>query len=575
MQQLKWLLTNNKELYPPLGHKYETEGFNLFVSKIISENKGIKILIDGYILPRNEYLDQYVHLSQIELVELLFLKHGSGLVNYIKGIFNLIIIYEEKLFLCNDQQGLKKYFSLPQQNTLTISNDYSIIISCLKNPEINEEAICQHALFQHFIDGNTIIKDIRYSKAASALTYDGRFIESCYWSWKDLFSLKRSPVPFQSFARQFHHIVKAYIDYLHPESVHLTLTGGRDSRTILAALLHSGISPKSFTFGSPGSADVLTAKEIAQKCVLPFSNHFNAHPNHEWYSALSQEIIEKGESLVHIHRSHRMDSAKKEASENSIVFLGSNGGDYIKGAHMDGYIITNFVKEYFFNKNQSDDLIEETLNLNFIRSTPHLLNQINDQLKELTYYSLESKELEFAIVHELVGQIHCYQDINLFSGSFNYVVAPFMDIDFLYLLFSSTYSLFDNHQTSDNPLKKMKGGDLQCSIIKYLYPSLAEIDFANRYSPNDLLGNQYAYLAKRLIKGIFATKRPANFPYDSWFVDFVKEHAVNIHPALENIIDQKKMINRLSNDQHKSTEGYWHKYTNIIMFSMLLNKYLS
>lgn len=240
---------------------------------------------------------------------------------------------------------------------------------------------------------------------------------------------------------------------------------------------------------------------------------------------------------------------------------------------MDDYIVSEFVRLWWFENKRNKNILYEILEKYFYKDNINLESIIN-YLNSQTYNSFENKGLEFAIVQTIIGTLHDYQDITIFNDHIKYCVVPFMDIDFLYKLFSSTYSLFDNFQTSNNPFKKMKGGDLQCQIIKQMYPLLADLDFAQQYTPNDLLGNQLLYIIKRIrIKLLNKRKNYPGFPYENWFVEFIKSYRNKIPEELNEIFDINLMYTKLNEDQHKIKEGYWHKYSNIIMISYYLNNY--
>jgi asparagine synthetase B (glutamine-hydrolysing) len=91
---------------------------------------------------------------------------------------------------------------------------------------------------------------------------------------KKLFQLskKQSKYEIKDIAETIYAIVTENIENLNDSDISLTLTGGMDSRLILAALLKAGVKPNCFTFGNPESKDVVFAKEISEKLGLAFHN---------------------------------------------------------------------------------------------------------------------------------------------------------------------------------------------------------------------------------------------------------------------------------------------------------------
>lgn len=536
--------------------------------------KEIFIFISGYVIPRRNTFKDFSHYTQHQLVFELFKKYNKNLSAYIKGIFTVIICRDDDIIIFNDCLGLNKFFIYKSDEEFIISNNIDNINKSI-GLNLNKKSIANQALYQHFINNDTCFDNISSSGPASFYSIKNTVEITSYWHWSELTKLKREQVPFEILADKFKEIVREYIEFLKPQGISMTLTGGRDTRTILASLMSIGHKPNVFTFGNSLNADVISSKEIARVCNLTFTN-YTYTPSPDWYRELSNEISQTGQSLIHIHRAHRLDAIKREVKRDpsiEMVFMGSMGGDYIKGAHLDDYIISEFVRKYWIEEDFSEGLVKEYLNKFYINDKDELTKKISTALLTHQYKDLSKKDREFAIVHEIVGGAHDYQDINIFCNHVPFVVVPFMDIDFLYDLFSTTYSMFDNHETSGNPLKRMQGGELQCSMIKYLQPNLSKLNFAHPYSPDDLLGNQFIYMLKRIRGKLFKQNNIPGFPYNEWFHKFVYEELNNLLPELYEIFDIEKMELEFKSSVHRSNEGYWHKFSNIIMLSYYIKHF--
>lgn len=580
-----WLITNSKNCISSDKLKLivEKPKFNFYSEGDYTtyqlDSKTIHIQIEGYVLPRLSYYRELSKFQPINLIFEIYKNHKENFFKYIKGNFIIVIVYEDGFIVANDHVGVKKFYYHTNIPQFYISNNLQLIVQN-SSFQLDEISIILHSLMQHYIAGRTFLKNIRYSQPASLIQYRENLTETCYWSSEELVQMSRENFTFEEFADYFKEIIKAYIDFLSPQKISMTLTGGRDTRMILAALLNIKENPRVFTFGAPFSGDVITAKKIARQLGLEFHNHFQKNPTAEWYLNLSIEIVKIGNSLIHLHRAHRLDAIRREkdlASEIDMVFMGSMGGDYIKGAFLDDYIITELVRRWWFDSTISKvDLIKELLDRNFINIHDEQLEEIYSILRNEKYFGNNLKNNEFYVVHNLVGALHDSQDINLFDYEVKYCISPYMDIDFLYKLFSSKYSLFSNFKTSKNPLKRIKGAELHCNIINILAPKLAEIDFVRPYSPKDVVGNYYYYIVKRSIKELFKEKFPSNFPYGDWFPHFIKNQLQTIdEKKFGNIFNLYKMNSSFKNQNNNQTEGFWQKFTNIILLNLLLEYYSS
>ncbi len=95
--------------------------------------------------------------------------------------------------------------------------------------------------------------------------------ESNYWKYETLINQPKKNISHQQFADSIKTITSQYLGYLKPEKNTISLTGGKDSRTILSALLSLGDKPFSFTYGNKNTSDSYFAKKIADGLVCNYS----------------------------------------------------------------------------------------------------------------------------------------------------------------------------------------------------------------------------------------------------------------------------------------------------------------
>ncbi len=578
----QFLISSNippKKSNPPgLDLIIDCETFRLFSSldQLIIVD-GFKFLLDGFLLPRREYFEKYNKYSQQELISELYKEYKLDLINYVKGNFNLVVANEQELHVYNDRHSIKTFFIYKNGNSFSISNELALIAQ--QNALVfNELYPGILALFQHSVSGLTMYKDVTYSRPATRLCLSGgNLATDSYWVPDDLMTYNRNVFSTGNVIDVFSRTIADYVSFFKPKNISLTLTGGRDTRSILAGLLNIGITPSSFTFGFPSGKDVVASKKIAEELGIPFSNHFIEDLNSVSYRNLSKEIIGFGNPFIHIHRAHRLDAIKKEKKllgNIDMLFVGAMGGDYIKGVSFNDYIVTEFVRRQLFGSIEVKRLVEEILCNQFVKCSEDYLEEIVSVVNKTPFFSTNSfKEAEFLIAFYLIGCTHDIQDINLFCEYSDMVIAPFMDIDFLEVLFQSPFSMFSNDRSSKNPLNKLKGGELQANLISSLYPQLADIPFANLYSPKDLLGNRLKYLIKRMYLHFLKVQNTPTFSYEEWFQEFVDTNIPDTETKLSNsydFISMKKMLKKL---KHSTHEGYWHKYSNPIMLSLYLKHY--
>lgn len=585
MEELKntpsFCITNKKIDADSLNLTFEknTANYYIYTNKSCQfyHIKNFSIYIEGYIVPRNNIYEDYCHLSKNELIVALIEKYESDFIKHIKGFFLLLILRNGRLELYNDIHSVKRFFIGEENQVSIVSNDITILKRIFK-PKFNSYAPALFAVFQHFVNGQTLLQNVYYSLPATKLTFDKNGLRQYQYLSNNYFEkLPKNKTTENQFHDIFLKSISNTLDYLKISSLSLTLTGGRDTRSILATLLYLNEEPRCFTFGYPTGIDVIVSQNLAKECSLSFSNHDIDQLNTLTYKQLVDEIINRQDVFVHLHRAHRLDAIKKEAAEFSFnldaVFVGAMGGDYIMGGHFNDYIITEFIRRYLFGNEDLDALIIEILEKHFVVHDANTVSFIKEQLKLLNLEPNRfDKSAEFSLVHRIIGCTHDIQDINVFFTYSKHVVAPYMDLDVMEALFSSPLSLFHNSRHTKNPIKRLRGGELQSSVIKKYSPLLASIPFANRYTANDVLGNRLLYLLKRTLLELTKPANKPTFSYGDWFADLIKHHLFNNEQfGLTNVYNMSAIKETLFNNSHETHEGYWHVYSNPVMLNLYYN----
>ena len=574
-----WLITNKirTDCRLPLAYQSNVSLFTspLNLKRIRISGKDIQVMIDGFILPRLDCFGRYQEYKAEELIAALFDKFGFSFIHHVKGSFVLLLIIENKIYLYTDRIGLKRCFYM-NKGYFQISNILKLLTETI-DLELDMDSIVLLSLMHHFIDSRTVFKDIKYTLPASFVEIGDIVSSKTYWNLDSLLNLERKNISYNNFAEILIQIAESYINYFKPKRISMTLTGGMDSRTILATLFKLGIKPYTFTFGSPLSADVSIGKKIAEDFNFEQNNHYEQDPTSEWYARLTEEIIEKGNSLVHIHRAHRLDAIKKELALHSdidMLLVGSMGGEGIRGLHYDDLIVTDFVRRIYAKNAEFDRLIKEKSTDYFLRSDKINQEKVSSILKQQRYFQRESKKNEFFILFDLVAGLHDIQDISLYSCYIKYVVPLFMDIDYLNVLFSSKYSMLNKEKTSKNPLKKLRVPEVHCNLIRILWPQLCNVPFSNGFSPQEYLRGPLFYFFARSLSRLFGKKYPSNFLYTDFFIQFTQRHLDALDdPNINRFYNIEKAKADLQNGRHSIKENYWHKFSNIIMISKFLSHF--
>ena len=354
----------------------------------------------------------------------------------------------------------------------------------------------------------------------------------------------------------------------------LTLTGGFDSRVILAALLYLGIRPVCFTYGNPENKDIQIAKHLCKELGLTFYNVVNEKPETYWYKKWVNETIQLDHGNSHLHRSHRTAAIAELTKEQplKVLFTGHLGGENIRGLSYNDYFASPFFEQFNEGKMSIEQGVEEQLKRYFINLDNSEKNSLITKIRNLPWMSADKQRNKLYFVNDLVGDIHHQQDIRLYSHYVEKVVPVFMQPNYRKTLAAS------EHHFMRKLNKKMPFLDhpkLYVELIDILFSPLLEYDLSNGYKPADYKRGMTNYLIKRAWKKFVV--RPENTPsfsYKNWYSDYVRENASKISDEIWTFYNKNEYFESFNSELHQGNEGFWHRYSNPIFFdlSLKLNK---
>lgn len=543
------------------------------------EKDDLIILIDGYVMPRTAFYKELKDYKKTELISFLFGRYEFNFINYIKGFFNIIIIKEKEIRVYNDYAGMKKYFWYASKDVLCITNSLNLLRGII-NFELDEFQIPVYILMEHFINGKTMFRNVSFSMPSTELRIFKKNIKKTrYWNEEYLIKRTNKKTDFNDFAYKFNKLIKEYIDYFQPVHSALTLTGGNDSRMILASLLNIGHKSETFTFGIPDSFDGVVSKEISESFGL---NH-DIYPfdiiDSDWFSGLSERIVESGNSLINIHRAHRyfaVDCEKKKYPGVNMIFGGFMGGDFIKGIALDDYITPKLFRYWFYPKKHRKDSIKKILSEKYYIFNDDIINSLFEYFSELRYFKNKDLKInELFLNFDMISPIHDAQDPNIFMNFVDYVVCIFIDVDYWELLFDTKHNLLYRNHLSRNPLRRIKDPELSCKIINILYPELVNFMFSKNYSPQEYLNNKFYFLITKKYRDSFWKKYPSSFELGEWMKEYSEKEYENLNEVFYKYFDVDKLKNNLKNNKHGRDENYWHKFTNMLNLNKNFNYFIN
>jgi asparagine synthase (glutamine-hydrolysing) len=214
---------------------------------------------------------------------------GTRFLARLEGYFSAAVWKpaDRTLLLISDRFGMKPlYYSLVDGGIVFASE----IKAILKHPGVSRgrslKGVAQFFTFGHFLGNETLFESIRTVPAAAAYGYDtgrGTLAASQYWQLEPG-TLIRQREALTRLDVSFAYAVERRIG--GPGQLGLSLSGGLDARTILAAIPKGSAHVKSMSIGIRGSIDHRAAGRLAMlagaehHCELLKGDFINQFPVH-------------------------------------------------------------------------------------------------------------------------------------------------------------------------------------------------------------------------------------------------------------------------------------------------------
>ncbi len=302
---------------------------------------GLHIWLDGEIYNREEVASNHslTCSSDAELICGIF-SDGSFMqaLEEIDGFFSAAIYdsRERKIYLLSDRYGMRQlYFTADSKRIAWSSEVKSFLHLPGFSPVIDPQSVLYFTSVGYILDDKTWFKSVRLVPPGTVMKWDiktGRIETRSYWWWDHIRRTEDKVNPDEAaeeLGRLFISSVKRRCR--ENETVGLTLSGGLDSRALLAAIPDSADKLNAITFGSPGCDDIRIASEAAR--IRGAKHHVIEINSSNWIEKRLETIWRTDGQLnwLHMHAVIMMDRIRDLYKVNMNGFAGDLvlGGSYL------------------------------------------------------------------------------------------------------------------------------------------------------------------------------------------------------------------------------------------------------
>lgn len=443
------------------------------------------------------------------------------------GSFNAVIIdsAKKKLVLGNDRMGHRQMYYVEDDDLFLFSTELKAFLAYEGfDRTIDKRAIADYFNIGYCIGDRTFFKAVRRlggGHVVEVTSSGARFIP--YWDFNfDHVSTASVPEMVEEIDTMYRDIIRKQVG--DSRDIIVPLSGGLDSRFILAHVLQLGREPHCFTHGVPGCLDLEIAREIASS--LNVKNHRFIHINPQWFVDYHDRFVFYTEGMI---------------STVSCMLLGISAqyGLPARTTHFANGIFggpTNFGSPYFRPYDMVDDISHSDKLRNLKRSlfgdlaTPQSYEKFAPEFGQYaqTQYDISLEE-EFAHFEARFPRFYQQKDVFFIRNR----LARFMNqVDCHRYIWHDHFALYDDRLVDfymKLPAELMCGRRLFMEYFKQKRPDLARISYqstgVNLFQKPTAMqqrlrrwNKRYRYLIGRLSLGkINLYNLERYYQYDPWF----------------------------------------------------------
>ena len=294
---------------------------------------GRHLWLDGELYNRSE-IDPGSS-NDLQLLLDLYLRDGFESLHRLDGLF-AAVLYDapgRQVHLLGDRYGLRPLYWTEHQGRLAWSSEVKAFLALPGfAPRLDRSALRSFLGIGYLHDNLTWFEGVRRLPAASVLTWDleaGKAAIRRYWWWDRIAPL--GPVQADDLAAELGALFAAAVRRrCHPaQQVGLVLSGGLDSRAILAAL--PGSSFPAVTFGRPGSPESRIAARAAR--LKSVEHHFFPIDAANWIGP-RLDAVWRSDGMLDLMHMHGVEAIRHIKSLFAIALNGAGGDGLAGGGHI-------------------------------------------------------------------------------------------------------------------------------------------------------------------------------------------------------------------------------------------------
>ncbi|MEJ2556290.1 MAG: asparagine synthase-related protein [Anaerolineae bacterium] len=272
--------------------------------------------------------------NDAEFVLHLYEEFGEEFASQLNGAF-VVAIWDtrsHKLRVVNDRFGLQALFYRQAGDRLLFAgHSAAFLADSAYSPQVDGVALAELFSFEHVLGDRTLLAEVKLLSPGSILTFEsGQLSLRAYYDFQFVEDHQNHSDAW--YIERWGHLMRQAVERRMrgdgPSGVQLS--GGLDSRAVLAMIDRRHYPLHTFTFGIPGCDDARFAREVAAKRNT--THHF-LELKPDYLRRLAEQGVKLTNGLKSCVHMHVLGTLPETAEIVKILFTGSLG-DSIMGSHV-------------------------------------------------------------------------------------------------------------------------------------------------------------------------------------------------------------------------------------------------
>ena len=265
--------------------------------------------------------------SDADLCLRLYLEHGDRFVEWLNGQF-VIAIYDDRtrrLLVCNDRYAFRPCFWQAGDGTFTCATEIKLLIEANGGrAEADPGGVLELLAYGYQLAGTTFFRGIHALLPGSRLVFErGRATLERYWRYRYPAETSRAGEDDLAAELAGRLRIAATRQSGGPGRVGMALSGGLDSRIVIAALPEPSPLCCAYTMGYPDSLDLLGARGLAERYGV---RHIHLEPAAGYLSSTGPVAVWRNEGCFSYHDATGLQFHERLRPELDIILTGHAGG---------------------------------------------------------------------------------------------------------------------------------------------------------------------------------------------------------------------------------------------------------